>query len=78
MTIAEAAREALRRHHRPMTVDEIYEVIISEGLTTFRSAHPKGVLRTQIRRHCRDVAHASPAKTKYFVVAGANRYTLAL
>lgn len=76
MTIAEAAREVLRRAERPMTVDEIYDAIIAAGLAEFKAAHPKSVLRNQIRRHCEGVPHAASTRMKYFVAAGGNQYAL--
>lgn len=76
MTIAEAAREVLRRAKQPMTVDEIYDEIIASKLAEFKAAHPKSVLRNQIRRHCEGVPHASSTRVKYFVAAGDNQYAL--
>ena len=76
MTIAEAAREVLRRAERPMTVDEIYNEIIAVGLAEFKAAHPRSVLRNQIRRHCEGVPHASSTRAKYFVTADDNKYAL--
>ena len=76
MTIAEAAREVLRRAERSMTVDEIYDQIVATGLAEFKAAHPRSVLRNQIRRHCDGVPHASPTRTKLFVQAADGRYSL--
>lgn len=76
MTIAEAAREVLKRANRPMTVAEIYQEIVKEGLAEFKAAHPQGVLRNQIRRHCEGVPHASDTRDKYFVLGDNNSYCL--
>ena len=76
MTIAEAAREVLRRAERPMTVDEIYDEIIAIGLAEFKTAHPRSVLRNQIRRHCEGVPHASSTFSTYFITADGNKYAL--
>lgn len=51
-TIAEVAHDVLRRNKRPMSIDEILEVIDRERLYEFNTPEPKTVLREQIRRHC--------------------------
>lgn len=76
MTIAEAAREALRRSGKPMTVDEIYQIIVVDQLAEFIATQPRGVLRNQIRRHCEGIYHCSPSKDKYFNQVDDGRYGL--
>ena len=51
--IHQVAADILAEHKRPMTADEIYEVISSRELYEFKAKSPKGVLRSQLRRHCK-------------------------
>ena len=76
MTIAEAAREVLSKANRPMTVDEIYQEIVKEGLAEFKAAHPQGVLRNQIRRRCEGVPQSSSVRDKLFAVDESGKYRL--
>lgn len=76
MTITEAAREVLHREKRAMTIEEIYDAIVAGKLATFKSAQPRGVLRNLVRRHTEGIAHAAPAKVKYFVKVDETRFAL--
>ena len=76
MTITGAAREVLRRHGKPLTVDEILESIVKDGLFEFKAKDPRGVLRKQLRRHTHGLTQAEQAP-KYFSVDRSGRYTLA-
>lgn len=76
MTIAEAAKQVLRKHDRPMTLDKFYDAIITNNLFHSNTPQPNGVLRSQLRRHYEGpLTHVSAAVT-YFVVEGDGRYSL--
>jgi hypothetical protein len=50
-SIHQVAADVLAEHKRPMTADEIYEVILAKDLYEFNAKSPKSVLRSQLRRH---------------------------
>lgn len=60
-----------------MSVDEIYEQIISRSLYTFPAAEPKSVVRSMLRRHCIGLDFASASPVKYFRLTDSNKYVLA-
>lgn len=66
MTIVEAAKEALRRSKKPMTVEEIHQTIVENKLYEFKAREPRGVLRTQIRRHCEGITGRATSDAKHF------------
>ena len=60
MTIADAAQTALKTENRPMHLNEIYDVIINQGLYTFGAKDPKAVLSRTIRM--KSTANAKESK----------------
>lgn len=62
--IHQVAAQVLAENKRSMTVDEIYEVIVSKGLYEFKAKSPKSVLRSQLRRHCGNTAEQSNKEEK--------------
>jgi hypothetical protein len=50
-SIHQLATEVLAEHNRTMSVNEIYEVLISRNLYVFKCKNPRSVLRSQMRRH---------------------------
>lgn len=51
---------------RPISSKEAYELIVSRGLYTFNADNPSDVVRSQIRRHCKNFEFTTSASTKYF------------
>lgn len=76
MTIVEAAREAIRRHDAPMTVDEVYDLIFRDGLYKFSSENPKSILTTQIRRNCAGLTLRNSSKLPVFIIHTGKRYSI--
>jgi hypothetical protein len=74
--IHEVATEILAENKRPMTVDEIYDIIAAQNLYTFKSACPRSVLRNQLRRHCKNVESPNQAKDLKFYLLCDGRFAL--
>lgn len=76
LTIIEAIKKVLSNQRAPMTVTEIYEKIIGNGLYNFKADEPKQIVRNQIRRHCQGLDFASASPKKYFLLTSDGRYNL--
>jgi len=74
--IHEIAAELLAEYKRPMTVDEIYELIMVRRLYEFKAESPKSVLRSQLRRHSANVTGAHKASKAIFNVSADGQFTL--
>jgi hypothetical protein len=77
-SIHQIAADVLARAKKPMTADEIYEIIASEGLYEFKAKSAKSVLRNQIRRHCSNVDGVHQATTAIFEMLPDGRFNLIL
>jgi restriction system protein len=75
-TIVEAIQQVMKVDGRPMTVPDIYEAIIRQGLYQFRAVDPAHIVRTQIRRHCIGLDFPSSSRTKLFQMVGSGTYDL--
>ncbi len=65
-TIVDAIKEVMKAKGRPMTVMEVYDAIIDADLYTFHADNPAHIVRSQIRRHCKDLDYPSASPTKHF------------
>ncbi|WP_320005678.1 hypothetical protein [Maridesulfovibrio sp.] len=74
--MSQAARIVLTESDTPLTIDEIYDKIISNNLFTFGAKDPKGILRSTIRKECVDKNLKGSRKTRYFVELPNGKYTL--
>lgn len=74
--IHEVAAEILAEHKKPMTADEIYEVIASRSLYEFKAQSPKSVLRSQLRRHSANITGPNQAKDQKFNMSADGQFTL--
>jgi hypothetical protein len=74
--IHEVAAEILAESKRPMTADEIYEIIAARDLYTFKAASPRSVLRSQLRRHSANIAGPNQAKDLKFKMSSDGQFTL--
>ena len=74
MTIIEAIKEVIREHEAPMTVNEIYEAIVSQQLYEFHTPNPVHIVQNQIRRHCIGIDFPTAARTKHFRLVGENKF----
>lgn len=58
-----------------MTVSEVYDAIVSANLYTFKADKPVHIVRSQIRRHCKDLDFPS-SSTKHFEILQNGKYYL--
>lgn len=73
-TIILAIREVMQTYGKPMTVQQVYEAIVSRGLYTFKATQPVHVVRSQIRRHCFGLDYPTAADLKHFEIRGKDKY----
>ena len=70
MTIIEAVLEIFRREQRPLSAEEVFELIVESKLYLFNSENPKHVVSTAIRRYTKGLNFESYkkfySKTNYF------------
>jgi|CryBogDrversion2_7_1035282.scaffolds.fasta_scaffold313336_1 restriction system protein len=52
MTMLEASIKVLTQAGKPLTAQEIYELIIKDNLFTFGAKKPISVLQSQLRQSC--------------------------
>lgn len=69
MTVLEACVRALEKAGEPMSAERIHELVVSDGLYSFQTKDPLGVVRSALRRHLRgpgphQVAQAAPGVFK--------------
>lgn len=75
-TIIEAIKEVMRIEGKPMTVSEVYDAIVSSNLYIFKADKPVHIVRSQIRRHCKDLDFPSSSSTKHFEILQNGKYYL--
>lgn len=75
--IHDIAAQILAEKQKPMTADEIFEAITSQGLYEFKAKSPKSVLRSQLRRHSANLSGAHQAAQKIFKMSPDGQFTLA-
>ncbi|MDB4368528.1 winged helix-turn-helix domain-containing protein [bacterium] len=54
-TIKDCITEVLASSGKPMSSKEIFEAIVSAGLYQFNTANPANVVRSQLRRHSKNI-----------------------
>lgn len=73
--IHEIAAEILAEHERPMTADEIYDVIAARGLYEFKAKSPRSILRSQLRRHSVNVTGTHQTSKAIFNMSAEGTFT---
>ena len=76
-TIAEAIEMTLDEAGRPLTPQEVHDVISHRDLYRFRADDPVHVVRSQLRRRCVNLDFPSAVDDARFKRFGAGRYGLA-
>lgn len=76
MTINDAIISAIRSVGKPLFPQEAYDYIVAHGLYLFHAQNPSGVVRSQIRRHCKGLDFPSAAPTKYFSMGTDGRFAV--
>jgi len=74
--IVDAAMDAMIKVGHPMTVQELYKIIIDNQLYTFGADDPMSVLRGKLRKHCQGLDFPSAAREKYFVILPDGKFFL--
>jgi hypothetical protein len=74
--IHQVAADILTQHQRPMTADEILNIVLSNGLYEFKAKSPKSVLRSQLRRHCSNISGPNQASSPLFHAHEDGRFSL--
>lgn len=75
-SIHEIAAEVLQAEGKPMTADEIYSVISSKNLYEFKAQSPRGVVRSQLRRHSANISGPNQAKDQKFNLSPDGKFSL--
>lgn len=76
-TILWAISEVLKEAEEPLSIRQIYQDILDQGLYTFKADDPLHVVYTQARRHCIDFEiPSSRSRKKYFSITQNGKYYL--
>lgn len=73
-TINEAIVTVMRESGIPLSPKEAYESIVQRHLYEFLAQQPEHVVRSEIRRHCKDLDFPTAAPTKYFGMTRDGRF----
>lgn len=76
LTINDAIIYAIRSVDKPLLPQEAYDYIVAHDLYQFHAQNPAGVVRSQIRKHCKGLNFPSAASTKYFSMGTDGRFGL--
>lgn len=75
-TINQAIIDVLNKSDKPLTISEIYDIIIKESLYKFNSANPEGIVRNQLRRHSDNINFPKASDVKYFIYNNNGTYSI--
>lgn len=73
-TIILAIKEVMESNGKPMTIQQVYDAIVSRNLYIFKAREPSHVVRSQIRRHCLRLDFPTASDLKHFEIRGKNKY----
>jgi restriction system protein len=76
ITILKAIIEVMKLERKPLSVDEIYHLIIQKGLYVFKAKAPKSLISVELRRHCEGMNMKTARPNKYFRAYANGKYTL--
>lgn len=74
--IHEVAADILEEFQKPMSADEMYDIIVTRNLYEFKAKSPHSVLRSQLRRHSANVTGPNQAKDLKFYMSEDGRFRL--
>ena len=60
-TIKDCIIEVLTSSGKTMSSKEVFDAIIANGLYQFNTANPSNVVRSQLRRHCKNLQRKDSA-----------------
>lgn len=72
----QVAADILAENGSPMSVDQIYAVIVARSLYEFKAKSPVSVLRSQLRRHSTKDTTSNKAKVQSFEITSDGRFKL--
>ena len=75
-TIHQVAADILAEQGQPMSVEQIYEIVVARGLYEFKAKNPMSVLRSQLHRHSNNDTSRNKAKRQVFEVTADGRFKL--
>ncbi len=64
-TIRDCIVEVLKENGNPMSSSDIYDAIVKKGLYQFNTANPSNVVRSQLRRHCKNLQRKDSASGSF-------------
>lgn len=67
MTIYEAAIQAMQEVGKPLSIREVYELILERGLYDFKAQYPLNVVQGIIRRHTENINASWSSPDRYFL-----------
>lgn len=76
-SIHQVAADVLKASAKPMTAAEIYAVIAEKELYEFKAKNAESVLRSQLRRHTKNITVANQAKECVFTLTDDGQFSLA-
>ncbi len=74
--IHQVAADILAEQGQPMSVEQIYEIVVARGLYEFKAKNPMSVLRSQLHRHSNNDTSRNKAKVQSFDVTADGRFKL--
>lgn len=74
MIINDAIRKVLQEANQPLSIDEIYNQIVSKAYYSFNAKDPKAIVRIQVRRHCAGVDFPTASPKKFFILVSKDKY----
>ena len=75
MTIIEAAMEVLKAENKPLTAEEIYDLICKRNLYAFGAKDPLSIVRAELRRHSISFTGKTKASSAKVKEDSSKRYT---
>lgn len=75
-SIHQVAADVLKASGEPMSAAEIYAVVIERGFYEFKAKNAESVLRSQLRRHTKNIKVANQAKDCVFTIGDDGRFSL--
>ena len=76
-SIHQVAADVIKEHGRAMTANEVYEAMKSNGLYEFKAKNPATVVRSQLRRHSRNVESKNKVGQGIFILTDDGKFDLA-
>ncbi len=75
MTIIEAAMQVLKTENRPLSADEVYDLICKRSLYSFGAKDPLSIVRAELRRHSIGFTGKTKASSAKVKEDASKRYT---